>query len=222
MRTVLIIFLSILSISCSQYYEEDITESEEESIETKDINISREIMKLLDNREDSVYINNNIKIEDGAKIIEQLRGKEHDGSVKKIYLIINSNGGSTPVARNIINYINNVMTKKVVCLIKYYAYSSAAIITSLCPESYAYRNADFMLHFARSSDETVDVMDEKLDPKKYYIKILFERIAIELGLTLEQFNNKIRNEWWLSAQEALEWGIIDGYLEDEFDMELEN
>ena len=126
-----------------------------------------------------------------------------------INLYIKSPGGSVMDGTRLINVIHNT-NKKINCIIDVAA-SMAFAITQACDNRMIAENGVLMQHVASyglemqqqpNAESFVQFLSRLLE---YNNKLQAERI----GITLEDFNKKVRNDWWLFGKEAVEQNAAD-------------
>lgn len=94
------------------------------------------------------------------------------------------------------------------------ASAAAMIVMQAASRRLSYENARFLIHEARrwvfmSMEKTSDVEDEHRELQALH-KIVFGILAKTTGKSREELDKLVlRKEVWLSAKEALEWGLID-------------
>lgn len=169
-----------------------------------------------------INIEEEIGIENSTEISEQIL--EYD--TKKLYterniplrIRINSNGGSIYGALGIIDTMTySDYPIETECLDV--AASSAAFILCMGTKGhrYAHKNSRILIHYATIKDKNIDDMSEQnLKELDSVNKEMLDLLSKNSYLSKEELKKAIDNangELWLTADEALEYGLIDKILE---------
>ena len=129
-----------------------------------------------------------------------------------IYLVINTNGGSVEAGLNLINTMEAIKSPTV-CLIDSKAYSMGAIIAAFCDKTYIHRFASTMFHYASYGVKGPEnIVPRRVDFIRKDLLNMHAAVAKQLGLTTETYLDKIKDEWWMTAQETVEAGLADGIV----------
>jgi len=143
-----------------------------------------------------------------AQLIKQLNLYEEE----KIYLYITSPGGSVLNGLQIIEQIETMAVRGIaVYCIADFAASMAFAIFQACPTRYTTSSSILMQHQMSLSGlkgnlynvenyiEFVRQTDNRLDSQQ----------AQRLNLSVDLFQQKIMNDWWLSGEDILKYGASD-------------
>lgn len=126
-----------------------------------------------------------------------------------IWIRINSPGGSVDAGLILIDTLKAV-DSPVHCIVESSAYSMAAILLTYCDKKYGMPHATFMLHEASYGTAGEDPSNRsKLDFLTKYLDRLHEEIAKNLKMDLKKYRARIRDAWWMLADEAKSIGLID-------------
>lgn len=128
----------------------------------------------------------------------------------KIY--INSNGGDLNATLQMINSIELSETP-VYTIVTGTAYSGGFFTSIAGHKRFCYRNASFLYHEgscfmggdASKFRNQADFYNKQMDAIKE-ITLKYTKISEEL------YKQKIKDDWWFTAEEALELGIVDEIL----------
>lgn len=143
-------------------------------------------------------------------VVEKLIDLDEKG--KPILLIINSPGGSMVSGDRLITTMK-ALDSKVICIVDGEAYSMAAIISLQCDKLYATENADFMFHQASlGAGGSLSIFKSRSAHWIKWIETYELDIAKKLGLSFKSYKAKIHNEWWMTAREAVEYGLVYGLI----------
>ena len=135
---------------------------------------------------------------------------EHKGY--PIFLIFENGcyGGLCNVMQSLINKMLR-SESPVFVVVKKFAYSAAAVITTCAINSFIYKEADMMHHQTQTIFHNKQVNPTKLkehsDLMKYYSRIYSDKMCSKLGVTLEEFvkkmyKNSCDGEGWFLMGEA--------------------
>lgn len=139
-------------------------------------------------------------------------------STAPIYLVIDSPGGSVLDG---FKFVENMQAAYAVygapttCIITGMAYSMAALIATFCHTTYISDIGSMMYHSASYGVQgSAEYVSEVVRFTDQFLKELDQKIAKQLGLTLEQYTFLKANSLWLSAGEAVSHGWVDGYAKN--------
>jgi ATP-dependent Clp protease protease subunit len=158
-----------------------------------------------------VFISGNIDDDLANTVVGQLLFLEKESSTDPIYLYINSNGGYVDAGLAVLDTMRYVACPVyTICVGK--AMSMAAILLSAGAKGNraCLEHSRVMLHqpiggaFGQASDVLIQA-DEMRKMKKILIKIISDNTGVEED-TVER---DVDRDFYLSAQEALEYGLID-------------
>lgn len=125
-----------------------------------------------------------------------------------IWIRINSPGGSVDAGLILIDTFKAVKAP-VHCIVESSAYSMGAIILSYCDKRYGLPHATFMLHEASYGTSGEDPQNRsKLDFLTKYLDRMHEEIAKNIKMDLKKYRARIRDAWWMLADEAKSVGLI--------------
>lgn len=136
------------------------------------------------------------------------------------YLVINSPGGSVEDGNVFIDAMQGAKKAtglKTICIIVGNAYSMAAIIASYCHQTYIQPNGALMYHEASYGVQgSASRIATYVDFNTRWLREFETALATQLGLSYLDYAALRRNELWLTANEAVEKGFVDGYVEHFF------
>lgn len=134
---------------------------------------------------------------------------------KPAYLTINSPGGSVRAGLRLIYAIRGAKEEtglKVTCVIEEAAYSMAAVIAMFCHDTYVLPGADLMFHGASYSIRGAAADVEKYVAfSKKWLREVETHLATQLGTTYETFVKIRGRELWLTAEDAVGLGFVNGF-----------
>lgn len=133
---------------------------------------------------------------------------------KPIRLIFFSPGGSLYVNNTLIDIIE-ISKTPVYGYNAGQAFSAACFIFLSCHKRYCLKNASFLLHkgsayFEGTSGE-VDAWKNEYDRR---LNNLVSYTCSKTNADEDEVREKIVNDWYISAEEAHEWGMVDQIIEN--------
>lgn len=174
-----------------------------------------EMFYLRDLHQRKLFLNTDIdqlSVEDAVKHIMQFNREDKDIAVSErqpIILYITSNGGEVDAGFELIDIILNSKTP-VYTVNLGYQYSMGFLIGLAGHKRFATRNAKFLMHdgsnFVYGSGTKVQ---DQMEFQKRVEARIKDYILSRSKLTGEEYDNKLRVEWYLFADEAKEKGFTD-------------
>ena len=162
--------------------------------------------KLYDNR--IVRIDTDINSAMAAEVCSELQAMDDEGQ-KPIWLYINSPGGEIGAGLSIIDTMNSLRSM-VFTVNTHMCASMGATILSCGAKRMGLPHSRVMIHQASSGMQgNVQDMLISLKETERLNDVLAEMIAFNCGKTTEEYKNDTFRDHWMSAEEALEYGIID-------------
>ncbi len=129
-----------------------------------------------------------------------------------IWMRINSPGGSVDAGLILIDTMKAVKAP-IHCIVESSAYSMAAIILTYCDKRYGMPHATFMLHEASYGTAGEDPQNRsKIDFLTKYLDRLHEEIAKNIKMDPKKYRARIRDAWWMLADEAKTAGLIEDVI----------
>lgn len=162
----------------------------------------------------TIVFNEEIDVGIVESLIMPLLDFEKDDSEEPITLILATPGGSTLAGLSVCNIIDNYK-KKLNIIIPNYALSMGFYITIAGKNNpnvkkYAYPYSFFLLHAGETgaSGESGSVKDlicfyDKIDEQ------IQDYVLSHTSITKEEYLTHIRKQWYLTAKEAKDLGVID-------------
>ncbi|EGL17829.1 MULTISPECIES: ATP-dependent Clp protease proteolytic subunit [unclassified Paenibacillus] len=168
----------------------------------------------------TLYLHDKINPEAAAKLIEQIitinvaDDKENIVDRQPIKLIINSYGGQIYDGMAIVAVILSSKTP-IHSYVYGYAMSMALLAAAAAHKRYAHKLATFMYHDSLTNlegklEHVHDTLGELRRVKDQYDRELLMKTKISQSKLDEV--KKCKDDWYISAEEALELGIIDEML----------
>lgn len=135
----------------------------------------------------------------------QLNASSHD----PIYLRIDSFGGSVEAGYVLVDAIEAIESP-VYAVIESKAYSMAAIIAVFCDRTFILPHATMMFHEASYGTLGEDPSNRaKMEFNVRYLDRMHREIAKRIAMDAGDYRAKIRDGWWLMADEAHAAGVVD-------------
>ena len=134
---------------------------------------------------------------------------------EKVYLYITSPGGSVMEGLHIIDQIDTLAARGIaVYCIADFAASMAFAIFQACPTRYTTSASILMQHQMSLHGVKGNLynVENYLDFVRGADTRLDQRQATRLNLTLDAFQQKIMNDWWVSGADILEYGASDAQV----------
>lgn len=132
-------------------------------------------------------------------------------SLEPLTIIMNSDGGSAVDGMAIYGAISR-LSNHVTILVEGEASSMGAVILQAADHRLADRHAVFMLH--DGSDGVLDVhardFEKRGEESKRTREEMYQIFAEKTGKPKAYFRRKLAHDWYLTAEEALKEGLIDG------------
>lgn len=184
-----------------------------------------ELLSYRDLKQRKLFLNDIIdiySIEFIVKNILQFNREDKDIPVEErtpILLYVTSNGGEVDAGFQLIDAIQNSKTP-VYTINLGYQYSMALIVGLAGHKRFATRNAKFLMHdgssfIYNSSAKAQDQMEFQARIEARTKEYILNRTKI----TSEEYDSKLRNEWYLFADEAKEKGITDFIIGEDCDID---
>lgn len=149
-------------------------------------------------------------VRDAVQKLLELDDISHD----PIFLHIDSFGGSVEAGFVLVDAITSIESP-IYAVIESKAYSMAAIIAVFCDKRYILPHATMMFHEASYGTLGEDPsIRSKVEFNIRYLDRMHREIAERMGMDQKEYRQKIRDGWWLMADEALRAGIVDEVVEE--------
>lgn len=129
---------------------------------------------------------------------------------KPINIIIHSPGGSILAAYTLIDKMKTSLTP-INTIVIGEAASAACLIAISGTKRFANKHGSFLIHQGQASIS--NEAGKLVDWLKYYddtiLKQMKEHILEDTKISKADYDNKVREDWYLTANEALKYGLID-------------
>lgn len=168
--------------------------------------------KLASNR--IVFVAEDITNKTAADLSALLLYFDNESHEAPIEMYIHSSGGAVSGLSNIYDVMQMVSAPiKTICIGK--AYSAGAVILSAGSkgERYAFKNSSIMIHGIQAA---FPIPGHDMTNSKNYLKFLQDNndnmmkiLAQHTGHELEKVKEDCKQDVWMNAKQALEYGLID-------------
>lgn len=167
-----------------------------------------------------ILLNGAVDETSAMRVVLQLLNYDKEDESKEINLYINSNGGSIVYGLAIYDAIQHI--KAPVSTICYGMAASMGAFLLSCGEKgrrFALPHSRILIHqplihtgngFARSQSAMRRIADSLLAARNELERIM----ALNVGKTVEAIHIDCERDNWMSAEEAMDYGIIDGLLQE--------
>lgn len=164
-----------------------------------------------------IFLSEDVNPTTSSLVVAQLLFLESEDPDKEIHLYINSPGGSITDGMAIVDTMNYIKCPVSTNCIGMAASMGAVLLAcGTKGKRYATPNAEIMIHqpliSGGLSGQTTEIKihaDHMIKTREKLNKILSDRT----GQTLEQINKDTERDNFMTAEEALKYGIIDGILD---------
>ena len=138
---------------------------------------------------------------------------------KPIYYVINTNGGSLWAGDQIIRAMKSTKAPSI-CVVDRAALSMGALIITHCDKVYIHSKATVLFHegYTGTQGRLSEVFSYINYEKKIFDQLNKETAKL-LKMSTKQYVALQKDEWWLTAREAVEIGLANGIVH-EFEYEL--
>ncbi|MBF2720785.1 ATP-dependent Clp endopeptidase proteolytic subunit ClpP [Psychrobacter sp. NG254] len=166
-------------------------------------------------RERVIFLTGQVEDHMANLIVAQLLFLEAENPDKDIHLYINSPGGSVSAGLAIFDTMNFIKPEvSTICMGGAYSMGSFLLAAGQKGKRYALANARVMIHqpSGGAQGQATDIeinAREILKTRARLNKILAERT----GQTVEKIETDVERDYWLDADEAKAYGLIDEVLE---------
>lgn len=210
-----------MGTNCKGYYDFDI-EIEKVLLEAGMVD---EIFYLNDLKQRKLFLNVDVEQLSVADIVKHIMqyNKEDKGIDPKdrqpILLYVTSNGGEVDSGFELIDIIQNSKTP-VHTINLGYQYSMGFLIGLAGHKRYATQNAKFLMH--DGSNFVYNSGAKAQDQMEFQRKVeerVKQYILSRSKLTSEEYDSKLRVEWYLFASEAKDKGFVDSIIGEDCDID---
>jgi ATP-dependent Clp protease protease subunit len=168
----------------------------------------------IEQRSRNIYLFKEFDAKTSQLAISNLLALEEENPEKDIFLYINSYGGSVIDLLAIIDCIDNLACDVWTIGIGVCASSGAVLLASGTPgKRYCYEHTRILLHEVSNTVKgTVSDLDIRMQETRTLQQILYEVISRRTGQTIEKIGEDLKKDYWMSADEAIAYGLTDYVL----------
>ena len=161
-----------------------------------------------------IFLGDEVTDDTANVIVAQLLFLEAEDPEKDINLYINSPGGSVTAGMAIYDTMNYIQSKVATICIGISASMAAFLLSSGHPKMrYALPNSEIMIHQplggAQGQATEIKIAAERIIKLKNKLNYI---LAKNTGKDIQQIEHDTERDYFLSAEEALSYGIIDTIL----------
>lgn len=200
--------LGISSLKLHNYYNNYITPN---IIEERQMNIA--IMSVYDRllMDRILFLNGTVNADYTNVLIAQLLFLESADAKKDISMLISSPGGSVNAGFSLINTMEFISCDVSTTVVGMAASMGSAILASGTKgKRYGLKNSRVMIHQISSGSEgTLTDLEIALKETLRVKNELYEELSKCTGKTYKQIEKDCDRDYWMTAQEAIDYGIID-------------
>lgn len=141
---------------------------------------------------------------------------------KELNVFITSPGGSVMEGMKIVDHISMLKDNDIVVnCIADFAASMAFVITQSCDNRYALSSSILMQHqMSLSANGPIENLHNYLELINNINNDLDSMQATKMKMKEEEFKNNILNDWWLTANEAKKYNVVDNIITVKCDKDL--
>jgi ATP-dependent Clp protease protease subunit len=133
-------------------------------------------------------------------------------SADPIWLLMDSPGGSVEAGLVLIDVMKSIRSP-IYCIVISKAFSMGAIITVFAKKRLIFPHATMMFHEASYGAIGEDPsIRSRIEFSTRYLDGLHVEIAKAIGMPLEKYRKRIRDAWWVMADEAVKEGVIEAIV----------
>jgi len=171
-----------------------------------------------------IFLGEEVNETTASLVVAQMLFLESEDPTKDIHLYINSPGGMVTAGFAIYDTMQYIKCDvSTICIGMAASMGAFLLAGGTKGKRLALPNAEIMIHQpsggAKGQATEIEIAAENILKTK---KKLNEIIAANTGKSVEQVAADTERDHWLSAQEALEYGIVDKIIENRVEAEKEN
>ena len=172
-------------------------------------------IKLATNR--ILFVSEVITDKMAADLSAMLLYLDNQNHMDPIQIYLNSDGGAATGLANIYDVMQMITSPiHTVCIGKCYSAAAVLLASGTKGERYAFKNSNIMIHGIQAG---FPIPGHDMTSSRNYFQFLEENndsimkiLAHHTGHSLEKVKEDCKQDLWLNAKQALEYGIIDQIL----------
>jgi len=133
-----------------------------------------------------------------------------------IYLVVDSQGGSVGHSTDLVRFFNSFSNLRLITITLRAASSAALLVQALQYPRYILADSMLMFHRAYLSFDgqfETGELESRLEHAKRFVRYFENIIADRIGITLEEYKQKILYEWHLFGQDIVDNNAADKIVE---------
>lgn len=160
-----------------------------------------------------VTLNDDVSDENVERVIFPLQQLDEDKNIEHITFYINSAGGDPQVGMAIVSCLENLKTPVTIHILGracsaacYIAMAKGKHIKTVCGKysiGLIHAGSVYIEGDAMNARDTQAFLD------RYEDEVLKEFVLSHTKITREEYEKRLRDEWWLIADDMLKYGIVD-------------
>lgn len=165
----------------------------------------------------SIFLSEDVTKESAAQLSALLLYYDHESHDDYISIYINSNGGDASGLANIYDVMQLITAPiKTICLGKAYSAGAVVLAAGSKGERYALKSSKIMIHGIQFGFPLPG--QDIINSKNYYDFVkdnndnIMKILADHTGHSLSKLKEDCKQDLWMDAKQALNYGIIDGIL----------
>lgn len=130
-----------------------------------------------------------------------------------IYLVLDTPGGSIDAGNALIEALQVVPNLHTVSI--FAASMGSAIVEALPGKRYALSSATLMFHRAAGQFRgyfEIGEVESELAAAKEIVLHMEQRNSKRIGISIKDYKDKVRSEWWLDGQSAVKANVVDSIV----------
>lgn len=162
----------------------------------------------------TVFITEDINDTMAAQLSALLLNFDNENHEEIIHMYIHSNGGAATGLTNIYDVMQMIKAPiSTICIGKCYSAAAVLLAAGTQGERYAFKNSNIMIHGIQTM---FPIPGHDMSSSKNYYQHLKENndnimkiLAKHTGHTLDKVREDCKQDVWLNAKQALEYGLVD-------------
>jgi len=172
-------------------------------------------IKLANNR--ILFVTEDVTDAMAAQLSAMLLYLDHADHEAPIEMYLHSSGGAATGLSNIYDVMQMIQAPiKTICLGKCYSAGAVLLAAGTKGERYAFKNANIMIHGVQFGFPIPG--HDMTNSQNYYDFVksnndnIMKMLAHHTGHSLEKVKNDCKEDVWMNAKQALEYGLIDNII----------
>lgn len=180
---------------------------------------SKETIELTPNN--TINLRGEISESSLGKVINEYLKLSKQNNGEKIYIVVNSPGGDVIAGLEFLRFMKTTKNTTLVCL---QCISMAHVIFQILPsERLVVSDNTMMAHRARggiSGQLNDGELESRLSNIKAILSDMERQVAERIGISIEEYKQKINNEWWTYGEQSVKEHVADRVVDLKCSQEL--